>query len=70
MIANDTELQATQERIAFFYRTLANIHGQARSAEEYQRYSNSYLAELEKMQAEVLDYFRRHGKVALPAAAA
>ena len=58
MIANDTELRVTQERIAFFSRLLANMRAQARSAEEYQRYSNSYLAEIEKMNGEVMSYLR------------
>lgn len=70
MIANDTELQATQERIAFFYRILANMRVQARSAEEYRLYSNSYLVELEQMHTEVLEYLRHHAGAAIPAEAA
>lgn len=70
MIANDTELQATQERVVFFYRILANMRAQARSQEEYRLYSNSYLAELERMHAEVLEYFRQHAGEAAPAEAA
>ncbi len=56
MIATDIQLQATQERIAFFSRLLADMRAQARSAEEYKRYSNSYLAEIEKMNGEVMSY--------------
>ena len=70
MIANDTELQATQERITFFYRILANMRAQARSAEEYQLYSNSYLVELERMHTEVIEYLRHHAGEAVPAEAA
>ena len=33
---------------------------QARTAEEYRLYSNSYLVEIEKMNAEVLAYLKRH----------
>jgi hypothetical protein len=70
MIANDAEIQATQERIAFFYRILANMRAQARSSEEYRLYSNSYLVELERMHAEVLEYLRHHAGEAVSAEAA
>ena len=70
MIANDLELQATQERITFFYQIVANIRAQARTAEEYHLYSNSYLTEIEKMQAEVLAYLKRHPGESAPAEAA
>lgn len=60
MIANDLELQATQERIAFFYQIVANMRVKARTPEEYHLYANSYLAEIEKMNVEVLTYLKRH----------
>jgi len=60
MIANDLELQATQERIVLFYQIVANMRTKARTPEEYRLYSNSYLAEIEKMNAEVLAYLKRH----------
>jgi len=60
MIANDPELQATQGRIAFFYQIVANMRAKARTPEEYHLYANSYLAEIEKMNAEVLAYLKRH----------
>ena len=60
MIANDLELQATQERIAFFYQIVANMRAKARTPEEYHLYANSYLAEIEKMNAEALLYLKRH----------
>jgi hypothetical protein len=60
MIANDLELQTTQDRIAFFYGIVANMRAQARTPEEYHLYANSYLAETEKMNAEVLAYLKRH----------
>ena len=46
MITNDNELQATQERIVFFYKTLANMRLKA-TPEEYRLYSNSYLVEID-----------------------
>lgn len=70
MIANDLELQATQERIAFFYQIVTNMRAKARSPEEYHLYANSYLAEIEKMNAEVLAYLKRHpNELASPEAA-
>ena len=60
MITSDEELHTTQERLAFLYQTVANIRTQARTAEEYRLYSNSYLVEIEKMNAEVLAYLKRH----------
>lgn len=59
MIANDLELQGTQERIAFFCRLLAQMRVKAKTPEEYRLYSNSYLAEIEKMNAEVLEYLKQ-----------
>jgi hypothetical protein len=70
MIANDVELQATQERIAFFYQIVANIRAKARTPEEYRLYSNSYLAEIEKMNAEVLAYLKRYPSEPAPPEAA
>ena len=43
MIANDQELQGTQERMAFFYRLLAQMRV-ADDPEEYRLFSDSYLA--------------------------
>ena len=60
MIVNDVELEETQQRIAFFFQVIANIRASARTPEEYRLYSNSYLAEIEKMNAEVLAYLKRH----------
>ena len=70
MITNDQELQATGERIAFFYRTLANMRLKARSTEEYRLYSSSYLAEIEQMHTEIMEYLKRHPSEPVPAEAA
>lgn len=59
-IANDRELQATQERIAFFHKIIANIRNKSKTPEEYRAFSNSYLAEIEKMNAKVLEYLKHH----------
>lgn len=58
MIANDQELQVTQERIAQFQRWLANLRRTARP-EEFAALSSGYRLEIERMQAEVLDYLLR-----------
>ncbi len=59
MITNDLELQGTQERIAFFCKLLAQMRTTAKSPKEYELYSNSYLAEIEKMNAEILEYLKQ-----------
>jgi len=58
MIANDRELAVTQERIAHFQRWLAQIRQTARP-EEFEAVANGYRLEIERMQAEVLDYLLR-----------
>ncbi len=70
MITNDLELEGTQQRIALFFQTVANIRATARTPEEYRLYANSYLAELEKMNTEVLTYLRRHPSEPAPSEAA
>lgn len=69
MITSDQELQSTQERIAFFYRILAQMRVAATPA-EYSLYSNSYLAEIDRMHTEVLEYLKRHASEQSPAEAA
>jgi hypothetical protein len=58
MIANDQELQVTQERIAHFQRWLVQIRQTARP-EEFEAVTSGYRLEIEKMQAEVLEYLLR-----------
>ncbi|RLC65991.1 MAG: hypothetical protein DRI48_05725 [Chloroflexi bacterium] len=55
MISNDRELEVTQERIARFQRRLADLRQTARS-EEFDAVSSGYRLEIERMQAEVLEY--------------
>jgi hypothetical protein len=70
MITSDEELQTTQERLTFLYQTVTNIRAKARTGEEYRLYSNSYLVEIEKMNAEVLTYLKRHPSERTPTEAA
>lgn len=58
MIVNEQELKATQERIAQFQRWLAQIRQTARP-EEFEAVASSYRLEIERMQAEVLEYLLR-----------
>lgn len=67
MIRNGGELRVTQERIAYFERLLAQLRAAARP-EEFRAVAGGYRAEIERMQAEVLDYLTRH--VSEPPAAA
>jgi len=69
MIQNDLELEGTQERIAFFCRIVANIR-KVESAENFPLMASGYLAEIEKMNAEVIEYLKRHPSEIKPAEAA
>ncbi len=55
MIRNDTELSATQERIAYFLNLLQRFRATARP-EEFALVAGGYRAEVERMQGEMLDY--------------
>ncbi len=69
MIQNDLELEGTQERLAFFCRLVANIR-KVESAENFPLMASGYLAEIEKMNAEVIEYLKRHPSEIKPAEAA
>ncbi len=55
MIASDQEVKATQERIAQFQRWLLQIRRTARP-EEFEAVTSGYHLDIERMQAEILDY--------------
>ena len=59
MIYNEVELQGTQERLAFFSRLVANMR-QVEKPENFKYMASGYLAEIEKMHAEVMAYLSRH----------
>lgn len=69
MIKNDSELQVTRERIAYFYGILMQMRVTT-EPREYPFMANSYLAEIEKMNGEILDYLKRHPSQVTPAEAA
>ncbi len=58
MIANEQEFQVTQERVAQFQRRLADLRRAARP-EEFEAVASGYRLEIERMQAEVMDYLLR-----------
>jgi hypothetical protein len=57
-ISNDLELEVMQERIGRFQRRLADLR-QAARPEEFDAVSSGYRLEIERMQAEVLEYLLR-----------
>ena len=59
MIHNDKELKTSQQRIAYFQDLLLQLRVKA-TPEEFSLVSSGYRAEIEKMQAEVLEYLTRH----------
>lgn len=59
MIQNDVELRCTQERIAKFEGWVAQFRVNV-PPNEFKLMSGAYLAEIEKMHAEVLEYLSRH----------
>lgn len=69
MIQNDVELECTQERITFFSRLVANMR-RVEKPENFKYMASGYLAEMEKMHTEVMEYLRRHSSERAPAKAA
>ena len=70
MIQNDIELQATQERIAYFTSLVAQMRVTAKNADDFNLFANSYLVEIEKMHTEVMAYLKDYKGELLPAEAA
>jgi hypothetical protein len=58
VIQNEQELQTTQERIGQFQRWLAQMRRTARP-EEFDAVAGGYRLEIERMQAEVMEYLLR-----------
>jgi hypothetical protein len=59
MITNDTELDVTRKRIAYFEDLLARLRVGA-DAESFPSMASGYRSEIEKMHQEVLEYLTRH----------
>ena len=69
MIHDDNQLAVTQERVAYFQKLLVQLRVTARP-EEFPAVASGYRAEIERMQAEVLDYLTRHASEVAPVEAA
>ena len=60
MIANDTELKATLERIARFQEQVAHLRRVETNPENYHGAVSGFLAEVDRMQLEVREYLSIH----------
>jgi len=58
MIANDQELQTTLDRIAWFQQQTAHLRRTETNPENYRAAVSGFLAEIDRMQLEVREYFR------------
>ena len=58
MIGNDEELQASQEYVLRFERILVAAR-RTYTTEAYEAMAGSYLMEIERVNAEILEYLRR-----------
>ena len=62
---DEEALEATQERIAYFQRLLAQLRVTA-TAEAFPAMASGYRAEIVRMQEEVLAYLMRHASKPTP----
>jgi len=69
MIQNDLELKATQERITYFEGLVAQFRVTTAPA-EFELMAGGFLAEIEKMHAEVMEYLKRPASQPVPTEAA
>lgn len=60
MITNDQELEATQERIRHFQSQIALLRKVETNPLTYRLSASGFLAEVDRMQLEVRDYFALH----------
>ena len=57
MIANDQQLETTLERIAWFQKQVAHLRKTETSQANYRAAVSGFLAEIDRMQLEVREYF-------------
>ena len=57
MIGNDSELQATLERIAWFQQQVAHLGGTETNPVNYRVAVSGFLAEIDRMQLEVREFY-------------
>ena len=60
MIANDTELQSTLDRIRWFQNQVAQLRKTENNPKNYHAAASGFLAEIGRMQLEVREYFIFH----------
>lgn len=60
MIANDSELKVTLERIAQFQALVAHLRRTESNAANYHAAASGYLSEIDRMQLEVREYLSLH----------
>ena len=60
MIVTDQELETTQERIRQFERQVAQIRKAETNPENYRMSAGGFLAEIDRMNLEIRDYFWSH----------
>lgn len=69
MIHSDLELKCTQERITYFEGLVAQFRVSIQP-ENFAAMAGGYLAEIEKMHAEIMEYLSHHSSDTQPAEAA
>ena len=57
MIANDQQLETTLERIAWFQKQVANLRKTETNPVNHRAAVSGFLAEIDRMQLEVREYF-------------
>lgn len=60
MIANDHELQVTLERIVRMQKQVTELRRKEKNPINYRLATSGYLAEIDRMQLEVREYFQLH----------
>jgi hypothetical protein len=60
VIKNDVELQATQQRIQYFYRVVAQLRATETNPVNYKSSVGGFLAEIDRMNLEVREYLLLH----------
>jgi hypothetical protein len=60
MIANDQELDATLEWVAWFQTQVAHLRRTETNSANYHAAVSGFLAEIDRMQLEVREYLRLH----------
>lgn len=60
MITNDQQLQTTLDRITWFQRQLAQLRKTEKNPANYRASASGFLAEIDRMQLEVREFFSVH----------